>query len=399
MAEESVEAQLRLACEECHARKIRCELSAATNGGRCKACALNQRQCLFSLRSRTGRPRKQPLSISSKPHKASPSTRHHRPAAETGPSDPQQASLAQLGPGQHMGKNYQQHTTGGPLHDSQGRMWGPDDAGWNNGSTWQAQEPGPGLASPPVSFDTFLAPDLRGWDTLGQLIMHGTGIDSLSDRSIDPIVLNETDGDGEQGFLDALKLYSGLHNTCKSTTLDLLTEADCYKVRVICRLFDELSQAAHALQDNTLHASPTVRSDMSEAKIIAVALGEAIQVCIDIIQHNFQIHQCTATTNLSEQQQRRPARPDSRNNQVTRVCICLADVDEKQLGVRQNGLELLICLEFSLIRFHHVMSKAESLDAGHPEVTCDGGISSVPKVDTARSQVSALLKHFRNLQD
>ncbi|GKZ28424.1 hypothetical protein AbraIFM66950_007092 [Aspergillus brasiliensis] len=428
--EESVGAQLRLACEECHARKIRCELSAATSGGRCKACALNQRQCLFSLRNRTGRPRKQPLSIPSKCHKGSSSIQHHRPPTETPPTQPPPTSLAQSGPEQHMGELYQQHTTARPMQDGQVRMWGPDDAEWNNGSTWQAQQPGPGLASPPASFDNFLAPDRCGWDTIGQLSMQGSGMGSLSDASlsdmgsvgdslqIDPIILlgspgalNETDGEGpsgpgDKGFMDALKLYSGLHNNCKSTTLDLLTEAGRYKVGVICNLFDELSQAAFALQDVTLPASPTVRSDMSEAKIIAVALSEAIQACIDIIQHNFQIHLTTATVpgnrgsrNLSEQQQLRPARPDSRNDQVAGACIYLAVAEEKLLGVQQNGVELLICLEFSLIRFRHVMSKVESLVAGPPRVNCDYSISSVPKVDTARLQVSALLKKFRNFHD
>ncbi|PLB45541.1 hypothetical protein P170DRAFT_466832 [Aspergillus steynii IBT 23096] len=337
------------------------------------------------------------------------------------------------GPAQHMGRLYQQRTTGGPLQDGQAHMWSPDDAGWSNGSTWQAQQPGAGFASPPASFDNFLAPECRGWDTVGQLIMQESGIGSLSDASlsdmgsvgdslqIDPIVLlgspgalNETDGEGpsgpgDKGFLDALKLYSGLRNNCQSTTLDILTEAGRHKVRVICNLFDELSQAAFALQDDTLHASPTVRSDMSEAKIITVALGEAIQVCIDIIQHNFQIHQSTApapeptgncgSCSLSEQQQLRPARPDSRNDQVAGACICLAGVDEKQLRVQQNGLELLICLDFSLTRFRHVMSKVEFLVAGPPQGNCDCCISSVPKVDTARSQVSALLKKFRNFQD
>ncbi|PYH35607.1 Zn(II)2Cys6 transcription factor domain-containing protein [Aspergillus neoniger CBS 115656] len=428
--EESLEAQLRSACEECHARKIRCELSVATGGGRCKACALNQRQCLFSLRNRIGRPRKRPLSSPSKCHKASSSLQHHHPTAETPTSDPPQTSLAQTGPAQHMGKPYQQRTTGGPLQDGQAHMWSPGHAGWNSGSTWQAQQPGPVLASPSASFDNFLPPDRRGWDTVGQLIIDGSGIGSLSDAClsdigsvgdslpIDPIVLlgspgalNELDGEGrsgpgDKGFLDALKLYSGLHNNCKSTTLDLLTEAGRYKVQVICKLFDELSQAAFTLQDDTLHASPTLRSDMSEAKIIAVALSEAIQVCIDIIQHNFQIHQCTATApencgsrNLSEQQLLLPARPDSQNDQVAGACICLAGADEKQLGVQQNGLELLICLEFFLIRFRHVMSKVECLVASAARGSCDCWISYAPKVDAARSQVSALLKKFRNFQD
>ncbi|KAL4982484.1 hypothetical protein BDW68DRAFT_55769 [Aspergillus falconensis] len=419
--DEHVESQLRLACEECHARKIRCELSVAPSGGRCKACALNQRQCLFSLRSRTGRPRKQPLSIPSKSHQASSSMQQHRPA-----EIPSQTSLAQPGPAQDIGQIYQQRTTGGPLRDGLAHIWSSDEVGWN-GSTGQAQ-PGLGIALPPESFDNFLTPDLRGWDTVSQLIMQGSGIGSLSDpclsdigpvgdpSQIDPILLlgspgalNDTDGEGpggprEKRFLDALKLYSGLHNNCKSTTLDLLTEAGRYKVRLICKLFDELSQTAFALQADTLHASQTVRSDTSEAKIIAVALSEAIQVCMDIIQHNFQIHQSTATAAINRDlqdhsEQLRPSRPASRNDKVPGTCLCVAGADEKQFGVQQNGLELLICLEFSLIRFRHVMSKVESLDGALPQVNCDSWISSVHKVDTARSQVSALLKHFRNFPD
>ncbi|KAJ6783739.1 hypothetical protein PWT90_08628 [Aphanocladium album] len=50
--------ELRLACEECHKRKIRCRASHSSARGTCEACWENQRQCLFSLKSKTGRPRK-----------------------------------------------------------------------------------------------------------------------------------------------------------------------------------------------------------------------------------------------------------------------------------------------------------------------------------------------------
>lgn len=49
----------RTACEECHSRKVRCKPSSeeSRGGTRCEACRINGRKCLFSLRSKTGRPR------------------------------------------------------------------------------------------------------------------------------------------------------------------------------------------------------------------------------------------------------------------------------------------------------------------------------------------------------
>lgn len=48
--------QLRAACEECHERKIRCKQSKRRSGA-CEACSDNGRRCLFSLKSKTGRPK------------------------------------------------------------------------------------------------------------------------------------------------------------------------------------------------------------------------------------------------------------------------------------------------------------------------------------------------------
>lgn len=247
------------------------------------------------------------------------------------------------------------------LPDGQAHMWSSDEA-----------DP---IESPLGSFEGFLQ---DYWDAV-------TCVTDIGSLQADPIILLESPGllddnaGEEKGFLDTLKLYSGLHNNCTSTTLDLLTDAGRYKVRVICELFDELNQAALALQVDTSHASS---ADVCETKIIAAALSEAIQVCIAIIQYNFQLHQS--------------ARPDSRNDGVPRSCICLASADEKQLGIQQDCLELLIRLEFFLIRFRYVMSKVECLDAA-PHYNC--WISAVSKVDTARSQLSALLNHFRNFGD
>ncbi|OIW35582.1 hypothetical protein CONLIGDRAFT_608958 [Coniochaeta ligniaria NRRL 30616] len=48
----------RLACEECHKRKIGCRQSRDATRRCCDACHINHRQCLFSLKHQVGRPRK-----------------------------------------------------------------------------------------------------------------------------------------------------------------------------------------------------------------------------------------------------------------------------------------------------------------------------------------------------
>ncbi len=56
----SSDQQFRVACEECHIRKVKCEPSRAEgdSGGGCLPCRRNGRRCLFSLKNKTGRPRK-----------------------------------------------------------------------------------------------------------------------------------------------------------------------------------------------------------------------------------------------------------------------------------------------------------------------------------------------------
>ncbi|KIA75489.1 hypothetical protein HK57_00038 [Aspergillus ustus] len=401
-----LEPQFRLACEECHTRKIRCELALGNpSGGSCKACALNQRRCLFSLRSRTGRPRKQPLAASSSPQ--NPPSMRNRPVGAPLLEPSQLALAASIRPGQaeDIDSLLQQHTGG------QSHIWASrenDPAGWN-GAAWQQHHPA--LASSPGPLEDLLQPGINGWDPTNSIhfMIEGSGTGFMSEACISDLTsldtairLGSPDDTGqapEQGFLDALKLYSGLHNKCKSTSLDLLTEAGQCKVRSIAKLFDDLSQTAFALQaenDTLLSASTPLRSDISETKVIRAALVEAMQVSIAIIQYNFQLHH-SAMDDGSEQ--------SCCDKGSSKTCNCLITAGEKQLGIQLSCLELLIQLEFSLVRFRHLVSKAECLHAGHqrpsaPQLLgCHCWASSAPGVDTARSQVSALLKQFRTLWD
>ncbi|KAL2801637.1 hypothetical protein BJX63DRAFT_442098 [Aspergillus granulosus] len=413
-----IEPQFRLACEECHARKIRCELSVASSGGSCKACALNQRRCVFSLRSRTGRPRKHPPTPSSPPQKLSSMQSRPIKSSRAEPSQHPPLSIpASMRPAQteQIGSLLQQHIGSAP--DGQGHIWVSEEnnpAGWNE-SAWQ--QPHPTLASSPGPFGALLQPGLGWWGTTDSIhfTIQGSRTGFISEAGISDLTPLDTiiglegpDNTGEapqcareQGFLDALKLYSGLYNNCESTNLDLLTEAGQCRVRSIAKLFDELSQAAFALQadnDTLPSSSSPLCSDVPEAEIIRVALREAIQVSIGIIQYNFQLHHSTTTGPVDGSEQLCSSRQAYRS----KTCNCLVTAKEKQLGIQFGGLELLIRLEFSLIRFRHVVSKAECLHTGQPSpqrLRCNCWVNFAPVVDTARSQVSELLKQFRTLWD
>ncbi|RAH64466.1 Zn(II)2Cys6 transcription factor domain-containing protein [Aspergillus aculeatinus CBS 121060] len=483
----AIEAQFRVACEECHARKIRCELALANSGGAgssCKACALNQRRCLFSLRSRTGRPRKQPLtsfssSSASPPQPLPVQTNRSSKSLQAGPTT--QSPLRPMSSSMRSGEQMAGDEDGGGNEENEEgmeqvhslvqqnleslshgqqaqQMWTPeaiDPAEWNaSPSAWailaanNPQQSALALASS-GQLEDLLQPSggLRGdgWetDTLSHHFMlqqgSGTGGSLLeSGRPImDPVAeptlmrlesltaLDEGTGGApptsrgarEKGFLDALELCSKLHTTCqRSMILDLLTEAGQDQVRSVLKLFGELNQAAFALQEADDHASSSLSSS-SETKVVRVALMEATQVSTGIIQYNFQRHHYSTAPSdpvVSEGQWYSPPeqpafssdRPGPRKNGgVAKSSLkCRDTMHERQLGARLSCIELLIRLEFSLIRFRHVMSKIGCLHAGQrasppQRVTCDCWPNCVLKIDGARSQVSALLKQFRNYWD
>jgi hypothetical protein len=60
--------RFRIACEECHTRKIRCYPSLDLSSGACECCRSNWRKCLFSLKGKLGRPRKRNGRLSDSPN-------------------------------------------------------------------------------------------------------------------------------------------------------------------------------------------------------------------------------------------------------------------------------------------------------------------------------------------
>ncbi|KAB8069063.1 hypothetical protein BDV29DRAFT_198958 [Aspergillus leporis] len=429
-----VEPQFRLACEECHVRKIRCEPSLAVTGSSCEACRLNQRRCLFSLRSKIGRPRKQtsttnqePLSVDKSPVSSAASGYTQRttatqalPQSDDTPINPNlsQRPIESL---QNNLTDAHHHTAG-------------DQAPYEK-APWHSK----GKATPPRTLPIEYLEDITragagGEGQFSQLMTPGSiegaraeffltdlaqssnplqaGI--LMDESWfipDHAVGDNAKVDREEGFLDALRLYSDLHNRCKSKAFNLFTEADQVELCSIFRVFDDLIQKASMLQPNDPSSLLQV-TNQPKWRIIRVAVMEAIELCIEVIQFNFQLHITTLPVDESTGRPQEELSSDSSGSGTNTVkCSCLVSIDEQRLNNQLRCLQLLIRLDYSLVRFRHFISKMNCLHGGHRYIgastmqwsnsqqVCKCYTTAIPDIDTVRSQVSVLVEKLRSLWD
>ncbi|KAL2820813.1 hypothetical protein BDW59DRAFT_164507 [Aspergillus cavernicola] len=356
---DSVRPQFRLACEECHVRKIRCEPSLKESGGSCEPCRLNQRRCFFSLRSKIGRPRKK--TPSAKQQRSPPPTSF--PLAELLPDYQVLDDIPDSGPGGR---------------DAFGRQLLTSECFGAHG-------------------DLFM-PDLTQLSDLLQadpLAVESPPAESDSETC--------TLGGGERGFLDALKLYSDIHNDINATALDLLAEIDQDKLWSILQLFEDLIQTACTLQP-TSSSSLLQRIDRPESGIIRVALMEATQVSIHVIQFNFQLHNTISPADGGVRCPLEESSDSSSSSNKAAGCNCLVLMDERQLRLQLKSLELLVRLEYSLVRFRYFLSRADCFHASTSQRlisqrVCKCWAESIPEIATARFQISALMEKFRRLWD
>jgi hypothetical protein len=98
-------------------------------------------------------------------------------------------------------------------------------------------------------------------------------------------VTEVSETDGEQDFNNALKLYGELRNRCKSKSLNILTETDQDELSLIFQTLDKLNQTTSVLQINP--SSQQQRTEQSKWRIVRVAVIEAVEMCIGIIEFNF----------------------------------------------------------------------------------------------------------------
>ncbi|KAE8394605.1 hypothetical protein ETB97_008083 [Aspergillus alliaceus] len=418
-----VEPRFRLACEECHLRKIRCEPSLAGPGGSCEACRLNQRRCLFSLRSKIGRPRKQTSSSANQKE-----FEHKSPILSTAGGYAQQNAAIQVFPSlddTHPNPNTARHLDMSPqsrANDSR-RPVAEDSALWEK-PTWHSNPKIPTGSSVNALRTGYVSEDNTtrsgaGGEPFGQLINQNSigaqvGLfmsdlaqtadsiqtDALMMESwfIGDNTVDNSEIDVEQGFRDALKLYGELHSHCKTGSLNILDKNDQEELCSIFRVFDELNHNTSMLQNDL--STQQQRTDESKWRIIRVAVTEAIEMCIGVVQFNLRLHN-------SPRPVRCPLEEScSTGSGNVAGCNCLASQDDQRLGIQLKGLMLLIHLDYSLVRFRFFISKLDCLHGGDrsmqgpkPQQMCKCWSTSVPEIDTIRSQVSGLVERVRSLWD
>ncbi|GAQ05536.1 hypothetical protein ALT_2857 [Aspergillus lentulus] len=425
-----IEPQFRLACEECHVRKVRCEPSLTGSGGSCEACRVNQRRCLFSLRSKIGRPRKQASSTNTKT--AVHNTTGMSVSSGCPPSMTVLQMLAQSDDlrkelnGSQSPKDWSQSQSNGrrrvPVETNQ---WG--NTAWHPISENLTMDP-VGDISAVYNFEETGGFGIES-ERFGQLMTHNSVGAQMEPFSSDFAhaaeslqmdafmtenwyvaggVIESSETDGEQDFNNALKLYGELHNRCKATSLNILAESDQDELSSVFQILDKLNQITSVLQHNP--SSQLQRTEQSKWRIVRVAVMEAVEMCIGVIEFNFRLHKNlgTADDGRCSAEESSPASSSSGN---LAGCNGFTPKNEHRLGVQLKALELLLRLDHSLVRFRLFMSKLDcshgsdhyhdssSISGNMSRAPCKCWIISIPEIGTVRSQISELSDRLRGLWD
>lgn len=335
--------QFRMACEECHKRKVRCDPPLDATGTSCQACQANNRSCLFSLRSKTGRPCKLNGAISDG---AGTAASHSMLALSLiGHRRSQTASFSTSAPGYldaadpHVLEGHQQPTPefnpaldaspsmltpllGDPQHQ-QGQPWLPQSSSWAPMTTLL-------LDSPPLTAPVFQDLDTAGEDifmdnmleadvpypspndqyhpgrpaTTGryaQLPPRAPDACTPGSESLplpDPFVASGGDGDRIAGpadpvgdFSDAMRLCGLIHQRCQARRLSFLCEADHEALSLMIQTIEELSRKTLAVNGRLAGAQrpPATqldRQDYYKWMILRVAVAEAVDMAADLVEFN-----------------------------------------------------------------------------------------------------------------
>ncbi|KAK3307189.1 uncharacterized protein B0T15DRAFT_510491 [Chaetomium strumarium] len=301
------ELQFRLACEECHQRKIRCDLPPDSSTATCKACRTNKRRCLFSIKSKTGRPRKLATANGGLASVSTPSQRLNGPATEhvislhEGAGPPRtRRHLTALSPSP-------------PFVDTPENL-----AGSRNGQPWLLSP------SPPVTGVTFGVTALHEFGqqdqkTLFDSILMDSFVFPAPDQSGPPGVPAESeteflpeletnarlphaapspgpaipvsntisDGlcrDATDDFTETLSLCAEIHRACHGRPLHFLNSADQDELASVLRVINDLGSKTHTLTQ--ISPKSPGRQNRYNWAIIHVSVAEAIEMAAGLIKFN-----------------------------------------------------------------------------------------------------------------
>ncbi|TPX07405.1 uncharacterized protein E0L32_002125 [Thyridium curvatum] len=419
--------EFRLACEECHKRKIRCEPASDGNRVSCEACQTNQRLCLFSLRSKTGRPRK------AGPEAGGSSRQRQRPLS--GPSAGTSAVVKNAEPPdafQPLPPTPKTTTTARPE-----LLIGCLNDGDQPPVTNEEGQPPPwvprpqtalalSLHSPPATSDepVFQDFDMQDDDLFTDMLNSAYTLSTLHESSCEPGYTTEPTttaasssnsssmlqaqiasyaspqpgnlelGDSMRGmnqdidpqlmaqaggtdFSDALRLCSEIYERCQSRPLDLLAESDKDQVDYTLGTIEELGRELVAEQQRQSDLSSPIsatahgRQSHYKSQILHIVVAEAIEIASSLVECTLQRHCASAV--LTPQDYFGATEPDSANQNpalARNTGIASPRVTPGQRNTQLDGCVALFRLDYSLSQLRLFIS---GQDACHKSKPCSGG--------------------------
>lgn len=343
----------RLACEECHKRKVRCEPPREGSQGSCQACRTNRRTCLFSLKSKTGRRPKSnkttanarsghkvqtPLTASRRQlptHESlSPtlttttvshnggdlyyvenlSTAQGRAAAQeltqpvmgyannfffpddsasaSGPGDDQYVQELELPPNHESGRRLDELGFESPIPATRGQEpFSYRDTPEPSLELWQQE---------PLSMDHWMpTPDEMTGEVSGKRSLpDSVGLDRPKRPAPIQVRNNLDRSRGEPlDFLDTIRFFCETSNHYQGNLLDIKASSDKHKLLIILSNIEDLGRkAAAAVVREPDVASPLgggSRQDQYIRMLTRVAVMGAVDIADDLLKYNLRIRNIT----------------------------------------------------------------------------------------------------------
>ena len=397
--------ELRLACEECHKRKIRCQAPRDGSQGICEACQVNQRQCLFSLKVKTGRPRKTDPDLKEDAGDGTHSS--HTSSASPSGSTPDGIVVSpyQLPAGATPDVSSRQTSSYGPRANQQaGDYFAARSKRVRSrlpvlSLAVELETVPPGLWNVDQGADNVLLEKLEPGFALWPIASaHGSSgcsnvhtpgslfLDNLCTSSTglpDDWGGNEDDaqaaaaaaaGNGVDDFSEVMQLCFEIHQQCQVRPLDMLADADQGELALMFRTIEHLSRKVVEILARRMPAQS--RQDQYQCTLLRVAVGEAIEITAELVRFNSRQMAGSAVKHTAR---------------VLEVVLSLCRLDHSLFH-----FGLFIASQNDDEKRHHdaCRSAYPGFDAGKP-CHCSG----LTRMDEVKSQIWALVEKAAQLAD
>lgn len=341
--------ELRLACEECHKRKIRCRVSQRSSRGTCEACLENQRQCLFSLKSKTGRPRKEGTKDNARRRRPSPNLCQQSQEVTMSPAFLDEAtSSGGLGAGQNTVQrlpsmsnqidDYFSPTSGpNPLISSELSLFSTMERHTSERRKDFTVPQNLLSQDEDMANDTLMPSPLLPLAFDCQLLSeNATDRNTVTNCFEDMPNASGKVASGSTDFLDVMQICHEIHKCSQDYSLNLCVEIERTKILAISCTIDKLLQKVLMIPQEQKNLQD--RKEQYCWTILRVAVDEAVEITADLVSFNLQIGE-----------QRSASR---QCNRIIQADQWSSPIPSAELANSQLDIMMLLCrLDHSLFHF------------------------------------------------